>query len=59
MRTRVDWGCEGLIFPCILDANSDPGVLKVERDGFHSLVCLEGWPVLKVSKEGDDAVEGR
>ena len=36
----------------ILDANSEPRMLNVERDRWHSLVCLEPNSVLYESKNG-------
>ena len=36
----------------ILDANGEPRMLNVERDRWHSLVCLEEGSVLYESKEG-------
>lgn len=35
-----------------LDANGDLRMLNVERDRWHSLVCLEGHSVLYESKDG-------
>lgn len=36
----------------ILDANGEPRMLNVERDRWHSLVCLESGSVLYESKNG-------
>jgi cupin fold WbuC family metalloprotein len=36
----------------ILDANGEPRMLNVERDRWHSLVCLESGSVLFESKDG-------
>lgn len=36
----------------VLDANGDPRMLNVERDRWHSLVCLEEGSVLYESKDG-------
>jgi cupin fold WbuC family metalloprotein len=36
----------------ILDANGEPRMLNVERDRWHSLVCLEEGSVLYESKDG-------
>jgi cupin fold WbuC family metalloprotein len=36
----------------ILDANGEPRMLNVERDRWHSLVCLESGSVLYESKDG-------
>lgn len=36
----------------ILDANSEPRMLNVERDRWHSLICLEPNSVLYESKNG-------
>lgn len=36
----------------VLDADGDPGMLNVEKDRWHSLVCLESGSVLYESKEG-------
>lgn len=35
-----------------LDANGEPRMLNVERDRWHSLVCLESGSVLYESKDG-------
>ncbi len=35
-----------------LDANGDPRMINVERDRWHSLVCLESGSVLYESKNG-------
>ena len=35
-----------------LDANGEPRMLNVERDRWHSLVCLEPGSVLFESKDG-------
>ena len=35
-----------------LDANAEPRMLNVERDRWHSLVCLESGSVLYESKNG-------
>ena len=35
-----------------LDANGEPRMLNVERDRWHSLVCLEAGSVLFESKDG-------
>lgn len=35
-----------------LDANGEPRMLNVERDRWHSLVCLDSGSVLYESKEG-------
>ena len=35
-----------------LDANVEPRMLNVERDRWHSLVCLESGSVLYESKDG-------
>ncbi len=36
----------------MLDANGEPRMLNVERDRWHSLVCLESCSVLYESKNG-------
>ena len=36
----------------LLDANGEPRMLNVERDRWHSLVCLESGSVLFESKNG-------
>jgi len=36
----------------VLDANGDPRMLNVEKDRWHSLVCLESGSVLYESKDG-------
>lgn len=36
----------------VLDANGEPRMLNVERDRWHSLVCLESGSVLYESKNG-------
>lgn len=36
----------------LLDANGEPRMLNVERDRWHSLVCLEEGSVLYESKNG-------
>ena len=36
----------------ILDANGEPRMLNVEKDRWHSLVCLESGSVLYESKDG-------
>jgi len=36
----------------MLDANGEPRMLNVERDRWHSLVCLEEGSVLYESKDG-------
>ena len=36
----------------VLDANGEPRMLNVERDRWHSLVCLEEGSVLYESKDG-------
>lgn len=36
----------------VLDANGEPRMLNVERDRWHSLVCLEEGSVLYESKNG-------
>ena len=36
----------------VLDADGDPRVLNVEKDRWHSLVCLESGSVLYESKDG-------
>lgn len=36
----------------MLDANGEPRMLNVERDRWHSLVCLESGSVLYESKNG-------
>ena len=36
----------------VLDANGEPRILNVERDRWHSLVCLEEGSVLYESKNG-------
>lgn len=43
-----------------LDANGEPRMLNVERDRWHSLVCLESGSVLYESKDGayEPLVEG-
>ena len=35
-----------------LDANGEPRMLNVERDRWHSLVCMESGSVLYESKDG-------
>ena len=35
----------------MLDANGEPRMLNVERDRWHSLVCLESGSVLYLSKD--------
>ena len=35
-----------------LDANGEPRMLNVERDRWHSLICLESGSVLYESKDG-------
>ena len=36
----------------VLDADGDPRMLNVEKDRWHSLVCLESGSVLYESKDG-------
>lgn len=36
----------------MLDANGEPRMLNVERDRWHSLICLESGSVLYESKDG-------
>ena len=36
----------------VLDANGEPRMLNVEKDRWHSLVCLESGSVLYESKDG-------
>lgn len=36
----------------VLDADCDPRMLNVEKDRWHSLVCLESGSVLYESKDG-------
>ena len=36
-----------------LDANGEPRMLNVERDRWHSLICLESGAVLYESKDGE------
>ncbi len=36
----------------VLDADGDPKMLNVEKDRWHSLVCLESGSVLYESKDG-------
>lgn len=36
----------------ILDANGEPRMLNVERNRWHSLVCIESGSVLYESKDG-------
>lgn len=36
----------------VLDADGDPRMLNVEKDSWHSLVCLESGSVLYESKDG-------
>lgn len=36
----------------MLDANGEPRMLNMERDKWHSLVCLESGSVLYESKDG-------
>ena len=36
----------------ILDANGEPRLLNVEKDRWHSLVCLESGSVLFETKDG-------
>lgn len=35
-----------------LDANGEPGMINVERDRWHSLICLESGSVLMEAKDG-------
>ena len=56
LRGKIEWifyDDEGNVTErVVLDANGEPRMLNVERDRWHSLVCLEPNSVLYESKNG-------
>ena len=56
LRGKIEWvfyDDEGNVTErVVLEANGEPRMLNVERDRWHSLVCLESGSVLYESKDG-------